>query len=98
MKRRGAACSLDEPEEGELAADYDVLQEICERDAFNELMGHLGPDEQCTLDLLRTGMTLREIGGMLNVSAVAVLRRRREIAGTALGLGIQPEKNSALCG
>ncbi|MGO8930218.1 MAG: hypothetical protein ACLQU3_25395 [Limisphaerales bacterium] len=88
LKHRSSACTVDEPEQLDSAADDDIVQQICEQDVFDELTRHLEAPEQRTLGFLRKGMTVREIARELHISHVAVIHRRRRIAATALGLGI----------
>ena len=88
LKHRAATCPNGDPEPPEPADDHNLLQEICTRDAFAELMRHLGPEERETLRLLGEEWTAREIARKLHVSHVAIVLRRRHIAATALRLGI----------
>jgi len=89
-KHNLCACSIGQAAEIAAAPDGDILQEICERDDFEELTRRLDPAAQQTLRLLSEGLTVREIASALHISHVAVISRRRHIAATAAGLGIHP--------
>ena len=95
-KHNLCACSIGQAAEIAAAPDGDILQEICERDDFEELTRRLDPAAQQTLRLLSEGLTLREIARALHISHVAVISRRRHIAAMAAGLGISPWKRGAL--
>jgi DNA-directed RNA polymerase specialized sigma24 family protein len=79
-KHSSSCCSMHELGEPEMVAHADVLQEVCERDLFDVLLGRLDPPRQEVLRLLRKGLGLREMARDLGLSHVAVLGHRREIA------------------
>ncbi|MGO8931754.1 MAG: sigma-70 family RNA polymerase sigma factor [Limisphaerales bacterium] len=92
LKHHRSARSIDELEDsggGPRAPEGDLLQEVCARDLFDELMRQLDPAGQRTLRLLREERTVREIARELHLSHVAVLGQRRRIAAAAVGLGIE---------
>jgi DNA-directed RNA polymerase specialized sigma24 family protein len=79
-KHRASTCLDENPGVFALGAPEDILQGICERDLFEQLMRRLGPAGQRVLPLLRQGLGVREAARELRLSHVAILAQRRHIA------------------
>jgi RNA polymerase sigma factor (sigma-70 family) len=91
-KHRHAAGLPIEPETQEnleTHAEDTFLSLVCARDLLAELGKWLTPLEKEILSLAHDGLSLREIGGRLNLSHTSVLRHRHNIAALAGRLGLE---------
>ena len=79
-KHRDSTCLEENSGVLALGAPEDILQGICERDLFEQLMRRLGPAGQKVLPLLRQGLGVREAARALHRSHVAILAQCRHIA------------------
>jgi DNA-directed RNA polymerase specialized sigma24 family protein len=93
LKHGASGCSMDELGGPELAAGGDLVQEVCARDAVEELARHLHPAERETLRLLLAGLTVREIAREQHCSQRVVVARLSRIRSAAISLGIHAAGN-----
>jgi RNA polymerase sigma factor (sigma-70 family) len=75
-------------EDSDPSVDDSLLSLICARDLAAEISKWLTPQEKQILSLAHDGLSLREIGGRLNLSHTSVIRRRRNIAALASRLRV----------
>jgi RNA polymerase sigma factor (sigma-70 family) len=84
--------SLDGNQEGDFAPQRMALiySELFTNDSVAEIVKRLDTGQRHILELLRAGLSARDIARKLNISRMKVRAQRRKIAAVAMKLGIGP--------
>jgi DNA-directed RNA polymerase specialized sigma24 family protein len=94
FKRRHLQCPIPEESEdseleefGDFSSEANVVQNVAARDALEQLLRRLGPEDNAVLALLDQGYTICQIARRLCVSHPHVIRSRHRIAAMAIRIG-----------